>query len=135
MKALREVSAFVVVGFLATVTHYAVGVTVFYALDWGLGVLTVNFVAFSVAFLVTYFGNAIFVFPGTRLGPRSFLRFLAVSLVSLALNQGIVYVLVDLAGIPYWQALIAVLLVVPPATFLSLKFWGIKGLRPDAGGG
>jgi putative flippase GtrA len=100
--------------------------TIYYGLDWGWGALWTNFAAFCVAFTVSYFGNALFVFPETRLGPRSFVRFLTVSLVSLSLNQAIVYGLVDVLVTPYWQALIIVLMMVPPATFLTLKYWGVK---------
>ena len=126
MKAFREVAAFVVVGVTATITHYAVAMTIFYGLDWGWSALWSNFAAFCVAFMVSYLGNAIWVFPETRLGPRSFVRFLAISLVSLSLNQIIVYTLMDVVGIPYWQALIAVLMIVPPITFVALKYWGVK---------
>ena len=126
MKIIREAAAFGVVGVTATITHYAVAMTIYYGLDWGWSALWANFAAFCVAFMVSYFGNAIWVFPETRLGPRSFVRFLTVSLVSLSLNQGIVYVLVDILLIPYWQALIIVLMIVPPATFVTLKYWGVK---------
>lgn len=126
MNAFREAAAFVVVGVTATITHYGVAMTIYYGLDWGWSALWTNFAAFCVAFMVSYFGNAILVFPETLLGPRSFLRFLAVSLVSLTLNQVIVYGLVDVFLIPYWQALIVVLLTVPPATFLTLKYWGAR---------
>ena len=109
MRAFREVAAFVVVGVTATITHYAVAMTIYYGFDWGWSALWTNFAAFCVAFMVTYFGNALLVFPETRLGLRSFVRFLAVSLVSLTLNQLIVYGLVEVGGMPYWQALIVVL--------------------------
>ncbi len=126
MKVIREAAAFVVVGMTATITHYAVAMTVYYGLDWGWSALWTNFAAFCVAFMVSYFGNAILVFPQTLLGPRSFVRFLAVSLVSLGLNQMIVYGLVEVLLMPYWQALFIVLMIVPPATFLTLKYWGAR---------
>ena len=65
-----------------------------------------------------------------RVGRESFFRFLAVSLVSLALNQAIVHALVDIAHRPYWQALIVVLAAVPPMTFLAMKHWGTRGAMP-----
>jgi putative flippase GtrA len=126
MKLVREVGAFIVVGVASTITHYAVAMAIFYGLEMGWGALWTNFVAFCVAFMVTYFGNALFVFPETRLGPRSFFRFLAVSLLSLSLNQGIIYVLVEIQKMPYWQALIIALMIVPMVSFLTLKFWGVK---------
>ncbi len=128
-RAMREVVAFIAVGIAATITHFSVGLAVFYVLPLGISALWANFIAFSVAFLVTYFGNALLVFPETTLGPRSFFRFLSVSLFSLGLNQGIVFVLVGPAALPYWQALIVVLAVVPPITFLGMKFWGARGLK------
>lgn len=131
-KTARQVTAFIIVGVSATVTHFTVGLVVFYVLPLNLSALWTNFIAFCIAFLVTYFGNALFVFPETRLGPASFMRFLSVSLVSLGLNQIIVYVLVERFTVPYWQALIVVLMVIPPATFFGMKYWGVRGLGPGS---
>jgi len=131
-KTFRELFAFFVVGVTATVTHFAVGLVLFYVLPLGLSALWANFIAFCLAYLVTYFGNAILVFPETKLGPASFFRFLTVSLVSLGLNQAIVYALAGVLAWPYWQALIVVLMVVPPTTFLALKTWGVRGTGSGA---
>jgi putative flippase GtrA len=109
-----------------------VGLTVFYVLPLGLSALWANFIAFCIAYLVSYYGNAILVFPETKLGPASFFRFLTVSLVSLSLNQAIVYALVGVLAWPYWQALIVVLMVVPPTTYLALKYWGVRGTGSGA---
>ncbi|MDX1484744.1 MAG: GtrA family protein [Alphaproteobacteria bacterium] len=134
-RTVRELFTFGIVGVAATVTHFAVGLVVYYLLPFGLSALWANFIAFSVAFLVSYFGNAILVFPETKRGLASFFRFLAVSLVSLALNQGIVHALVNIADVPYWQALIVVLMVVPPVTFLAMKYWGVRGMGTGRGAG
>ena len=126
-KTLQEAAGFLAVGIAATLTHLCVGLALHYALDPGLSALAANFVAFCVAYLVSYFGNATLAFPDTRIGPASFFRFLAVSLASLGLNQALVFVLVDLAGRPYWLALAVVLITVPPVTFLAMKYWGVRG--------
>ena len=127
---VHEPLGFFAVGVAATLTHLCVGLGGFYVLDLGLGALEANFIAFCVAYLVSYLGNATLAFPHTRLGPASFFRFLAVSLASLGLNQALVYVLVDIAGRPYWQTLIVVLMMVPPLTFLTMKHWGARGALP-----
>ena len=124
-QVLREATGFLAVGVAATLTHLCVGLALYYAFDLGLSALAANLVAFCVAYLVSYFGNATLAFPGTKLGSASFFRFLAVSLSSLGLNQAIVFALVDLAGRSYWQALAVVLMTVPPLTFLAMKYWGI----------
>lgn len=126
---VREAAGFLAVGVAATLTHLCVGLSLYYAFELGLSALAANLAAFSIAYLVSYFGNATLAFPETRLGPASFFRFLSVSLASLALNQALVFALVDLAGRPYWQALAAVLIAVPPLTFLALKRWGVHGKR------
>ena len=126
-KTIREAVGFFAVGVAATFTHLCVGLSIYYAFDLGLSALAANLVAFCVAYLVSYFGNATLAFPDTRLGPASFFRFLAVSLVSLGFNQALVFSLVDLVGRPYWQALAAVLITVPPLTFLAMKYWGVHG--------
>ena len=134
-RVVREVVGFLVVGIAATATHLSVGLAAYYALPLGLSAFEANLVAFCVAYLVTYIGNARLTFPETRLGLASFVRFLTVSLGSLGLNQAIVYVLVGCAGRPYWQALIAVLVLVPPLTFVAMKHWGARGTLPGHGSG
>ena len=126
-RTVREAAGFFAVGVAATLTHLCVGLGLYYALDLGLSALAANLAAFGVAYLVSYIGNATLAFPGTRLGPASFFRFLAVSLSSLVLNQTIVFAVVDLDGRPYWLALAVVLITVPPLTFLAMKFWGVHG--------
>ncbi len=128
-RTVREAAGFLLVGVAATLTHLCVGLSLYYAFDWGLSALSANFVAFCVAYLVSYFGNATLAFPETRLGPASFFRFLAVSLASLGLNQALVFIVVELAGRPYWQALAVVLIAVPPLTFLAMKYWGVHRQR------
>ena len=125
-RTVREAAGFLAVGIAATLTHLCVGLALHYALDPGLSALAANLVAFCVAYLVSYFGNATLAFPDTRIGPASFFRFLAVSLASLGLNQTLVFALVDLAGRPYWLALACVLITVPPVTFLAMKYWGVR---------
>ncbi len=125
-KTVREAAGFLAAGIAATLTHLCVGLALHYALDPGLSALAANLVAFCVAYLVSYFGNATLAFPDTRIGPASFFRFLAVSLASLGLNQTLVFALVDLAGRPYWLALPCVLITVPPVTFLAMKYWGVR---------
>lgn len=125
----REILGFLVVGIAATLTHLGVGLLAFYVLPLGLSALQANLLAFCVAYLVSYFGNSSLAFPETRRGLASFCRFLIVSLISLSLNQGIVFALVEIVKRPYWQALIVVLMVVPPVTFLAMKHWAVHGMR------
>ena len=129
-RTVHQALAFLAVGVAATLVHLCVGLAAYYALDLGISAFAANLMAFCVAYLVSYFGNAKLAFPDTRIGPTSFLRFLAVSLASLGLNQAIVLALVGIAGRPYWQALSIILMTVPPLTFCAMKYWAARGVPP-----
>ena len=117
---IRQVLSFGTVGIAATVTH----VFLAYALiaSGVMAPLVANLMGFLAAFGISFLGNAKLTFrydAGMR-GP--FLRFLVISLVSLALTS-VVATYVQSAGWPWWTYVVIVLASVPPATFLLSKFW------------
>jgi putative flippase GtrA len=80
--------------------------------------LRANFLAFLVASCVSYAGNWFWTFDGSSRHVFSLPRFAALSLSCFALNQAIVYGIVERLGQPLWLAMVPVAVVVP-----AFGFW------------
>lgn len=80
--------------------------------------LRANFLAFLVASCVSYAGNWFWTFDGSSRHVFSLPRFAALSLSCFALNQAIVYGVVETLGQPLWLAMVPVVVVVP-----AFGFW------------
>jgi len=122
--AWLEVTRFSVVGLGATLIHIVVALGLQRLLD--LAPLLANFLAYASAVSLSYMGNALWTFKGQGRGTPTALRFLAVSLLGLALNQGIVYVTLNVLGWPFDGALAVVVMVVPVTIFGLSKIWAFR---------
>lgn len=136
MHLIRQVSSFGLIGIVATACHVTVGLTLHRAI--GLSAANANAIAFSVALLVSFFGQARVTFPGAKTDTRAFLRFAAVAATGFGANQAIVWVVTRLLGGPYWAALVVIVLTVPAAAFLAMKYWALAAeassrARPSLG--
>jgi putative flippase GtrA len=80
-----------------------------------------NGMAYLVATAVSYALNTLWSFS-SRLTGRTLRRFLGVSLSGLVLAMSIAR-LCELAGLADWQGIVAVVLVIPPFTFVLHNFW------------
>ena len=121
MSELRQAARFAVVGGAATATHLAVGLLL--AEGLGMAPFWANFLAFSAAVFVSYFGNLVWTFEMAEAGVGRLPRFVVVALCGLAANQAIVFATVNMAGWSYRVALAIVLLVVPVLTYLVNRQW------------
>ena len=121
---LRRVAVFGGVGLLATAVHVVTGLTL--AGGLGLRPLTANFCAFCAAFAVSYLGHHRLTFRSGAAHLRAAPRFLAVALAGLALNQLIVFAVVDLWGRSCALALALVILTVPALTFALARLWAFR---------
>ncbi len=125
MKPLhRQIATFATVGVIATFVHVVVGVGLNRMA--GASPLMANLIAFAAATCVTLFSNSRFTFKGHQDGASSFVKGLITVLIGLALNQLIVLAITGYAALPYEVALIAVVIIVPFATFLLFKFWAFR---------
>jgi len=124
MKGLRQIGWFGVVGLTATVVHVSVGL----GLNKGLGVppFWANLVAFCCALGVSFLGQTRLTFPGSAAREGAFVRFTLVAVSGLGMNQIIVWLLTSILGVPYEVALAVIIVTVPAATFLLLKFWALR---------
>jgi putative flippase GtrA len=127
------------VGAAATVAH----VVMFIALVElaGLVPLAANFVAFCVAVGISFFGHFHWTFrEQTRIGGEhrqgiALVRFIAVALTGLALNSGVVYVVVNLLEVPYPFAIAVVIVIVPLFIFGLTKMWAFAPIvKTEASG-
>lgn len=124
MELLGQISRFGFVGVAATAVHVAVGL----ALHNGLGIAAfwANLVAFGCALGVSFLGQTRLTFPGAASDGAAFLRFAAVAVTGLGLNQAIVWTVVSAFGGPYWLALAIIVATVPWVTFALLKLWALR---------
>jgi len=113
---LRQVAKFATVGGGATGVHVLTALALNSLLQ--VAPLRANFVAFLVASLVSYMGNWFWTFDGTSHHAFSLPRFAALSLSCFAVNQAIVYGVVELLHQPLWLAMVPVVVVVP-----AFGFW------------
>ena len=114
-KALR----FGMSGVLVTAIHVVVAVALI-----ELGSLmppVANGIAFTVATISSYLINTTWSFSSPLHG-RNLLRFLVVSGVGLLLSVTLSG-LVQQYQLPYWYGIAAVVVIVPPTTFLLHNFW------------
>jgi len=121
---VREINIFAVVGVIATAGNYVAALAA--QRFFGLGPLAAGFAGYASAVGVSYFGNALLTFRRPALHGPQFARFMAISLVGLAINLGLVFAGTRLLGWPLWRALIPVVLIVPAATFAMAKFWAFR---------
>ncbi|MDH3473017.1 MAG: GtrA family protein [Rhodospirillales bacterium] len=116
-----QAARFAVVGGTATLSHLAVAVVL--VEGPGLAPVLANFLAFCAAVLVSYLGNHSWTFGARGEHLLHFPRFAAIAVTGLALNQAIVYTMVEVVGADYRLALVVVVLVVPALSFALNRGW------------
>jgi putative flippase GtrA len=107
---------FGVVGGGATFVHVLAALT--YNGLAGVTPLWANFFAFLTAAIVSYAGNWFWTFNGVSRHFHAFPRFALLALTCFALNQLIVFGVVQLLGQPLWLAMVPVVIIIP-----VLGFW------------
>lgn len=113
---------FGVVGCSAALINFLV---VFALVEWASWrSLIANIIAFACAYQVSFIGHHFWTFASEhRVGRFPWLKFLLVALISFALNEFLFFVFLHIVGLYYLLALLCVLLIVPPVTFVCSKFW------------
>ncbi len=114
-NALIQAVKFAAVGASATLVHVSTAIVLNNLLD--VPPLRANIGAFIVAFAVSYSGNWIWTFAAASLHRLAFPRFLALALTGFALNQAIVFIVVEVFKEPLWLAMVPVTLIIPPFSF------------------
>jgi putative flippase GtrA len=118
---VRQGGTFLVVGLAATAVHALASLA---ARDFaGLAPVKATFVGYLCSVGVSYLGNARFTFGRPALHGAQFARFLVVSLLGLAANLGITWLLANRLGWPFQAALAVVVVVIPTFSFVASKLW------------
>ena len=118
---MRSLIRFGMSGGLATLTHIAVFVAL---VEWfQMRPLFAAVPAFLAAVSVSYSLNYRWTFKAQ--GPHQVLlpRYVLVTLTGFLLNLLITYLFVDVMQLWYGYALMAIILIIPAATFLLSRFW------------
>lgn len=121
---LREANLFILVGVTATACH--VGATLGAQKLLELGPLEASLIGYLCSVSISYFGNAVLTFRRPVLHGPQFMRFMAISLTGLGINLSTVFVATHLMHWPLKLAMIPVVLLVPPSTFLMSKIWAFR---------
>ena len=112
---------FGLVGLSATLVHLTVA---WIANQWaGFGAYTANGIGFLMAFAFSYLGHFYWTFARQSQHQRSLARFLVVAGFGYAITNVIVWLVTDILGRPFEWALLGILLVVPPTTWLISRLW------------
>jgi putative flippase GtrA len=127
VEVARQGGVFAMVGAAATAVHVGTALTA--KQFGGLSPLEANLAGYCAAVGVSYLGNAWLTFRRPTRNLAQFGRFLAVSLAALALNQALVYLLVERAGWPFWLALGPVVVMVPVLSFILSRLWAFRSPR------
>ena len=124
---LQQVPLFVVVGACATLTHVVVALA---AREFaGLSPMQANFAGYLLAVGISYLGNARLTFRRRAAHGAQFARFIAVSLLGLALTQGLTWLLVERLDWPFLGGLGVVAVAVPALSFVLARAWAFRAGR------
>ncbi|MPS49116.1 GtrA family protein [Methylobacillus sp.] len=121
----RSISWFSIVGAAAALMHYLSAVVLegWFGFSPGLA----NFLAFLLAFPISYIGHYALSFAGSANTHGNALpRFLLVACAGFASNQLMLLSLLHFSQLPFWLALAAVMVVVAVSTYLLSRFWAFK---------
>lgn len=82
--------------------------------------------AFMISVVYSYVVNKVWVYNSESAFNQIFPRFITVILLSLALNAGIMYLVIELFKGSYIIGLLLTVFVVPPTNFLLNYYWAFK---------
>lgn len=120
-RAVREVAQLIRfgwVGVLATLIHLGVAAILIYSpLNWH--VVTVNVVAFMVAFQVSFWGHRYFTFRR----PGHMRRFLVAALLGMLIHNILLIVIYKIGWFGEWLSILLAMAVAPIVVYLLSRFW------------
>ena len=120
----RQAARFGIVGIAATVTHVAIAWCANHLA--GLVPYLANSLGFGIAFAVSYLGHFYWTFRRRDGHLKAQVRFAVVAGTGFALNNVIIWVTVDRLGLSFDLALVLIVLLVPPATWLLSRLWAFR---------
>jgi putative flippase GtrA len=125
---MRSPAIFLVVGLAATALHLAI--VALLVESGAMGPAPANVFGFAGAWVLSYVGHARWTFRSTRAHREALPRFLAVSLLGLALGQGVYMLLLRLDTQHYLVWLGLTQAVVALGTYLLGRRWAFRPPPP-----
>lgn len=119
-KLLKQIFAFGCVGVVATVVHYSVAL--FFIEFVRINIFVANILGYAAAVLVSLFGHSVFTYK-KKVNNHIAQRFVIVSLSTLAVSQGVLFLLEFQLELNHQTALAIVVLSIPIVSFFLNKFW------------
>lgn len=120
LKLLRQLFFFGIVGVSATLTHYLVALCSHNYLGFSLYFANVS--GYCAAVAISYFGHGKLTFQRQLKWPV-FFRFVLVSLTTLGLSEGILWILLTQFTLHHAISLAIVVCTIPVITFILSKIW------------
>ncbi|AZL16396.1 GtrA family protein [Rickettsiales endosymbiont of Stachyamoeba lipophora] len=115
---------FIVVGIIVTLIHASILALLVEAAH--LAVLPANFIAFCIAFIISFLGHHHWSFKSTAKYRNSLPRFLACALLGILFNQVIMCISIEILRLNYRIGFIIIICVIPIITFIVNNFWAFK---------
>jgi len=112
------------VGLLATIIHLSVA-TAFISF-FGTPAVLANAIAFTVAFLVAFSGHYAWAFRSQANRWQAILRYLAVSLSGLVVNNALLLYLLNKTWFEPRISVALAALIIPIITFIPSRLWAFK---------
>lgn len=120
-QIVKQLFRFGIVGGLATILNSLIFVLL---VNWlHFRPLIGNFLAFLVAFLVSYFGHFLWTFKNKSHNRKKLVKFLITSLIGLAINSGFVWIFMHHFHQSAYVTTIPMIFITPLFVFCINKFW------------
>lgn len=122
---IQQLMRFGFIGFFATFLSYLL--VIFFVEAFHFNPLVANFIAFLIAFQVSFWGHKSWTFRAHSIPHRqAMVRFFTLSIFGFILNESLYAFFLHVVHMHYALALLIVLMIVPPITFVVSKFWAFK---------
>ena len=116
---------FGIVGISATIVYYAVAII---ASKFGLVAAIANLVGFGAGALTSFVGHFHYTFKKSDNHFRYLIRFIIVTFFGYVLSNIIIFIALDVSQAPFWLAMLIVVLILPPASWLCNRYWAFNEL-------
>jgi putative flippase GtrA len=116
-----QIIRFGLVGGTGTMVHVTSAYFAYHTL--AISGLSANILGFFIALCLTYVGHAYWTFGVDDKHPQRVLRFAISSLACLGFSSAIIELVYSSWGYDYSVALLAIVIAVPPVSFLLARFW------------
>jgi len=121
MTYKRELFIFGIVGAVSTFIHFA---SLFLLVEYfAIPPVTANFFAFLASLLGSFGLNHRYTFRSRLHWKKTLPKYIITILIGFFLNQSIMWISVEKAGISYLYGFLFVTIAVPVSNFLLHKFW------------